>query len=61
MTKGEVIEYIIKNTDIIHDNKRDEILEYYYNLRQENQMLKLTIEKLTKTPYTYEIRGGNNE
>lgn len=40
MTKGEVIEYIIKNTDIIHDNKRDEILEYYYNLQQENQQLK---------------------
>jgi hypothetical protein len=24
-------------------------------------MLKLTIEKLTKTPYVYEIRGGKNE
>lgn len=30
-------------------------------LIQENQMLRLTVEKLTKQPYTYEIRGNDNE
>lgn len=27
-------------------------------LYQENQMLRLTVEKLTKTPYEYSIRGN---
>lgn len=28
------------------------------DLKQENQMLKLTVEKLTKTPYEYSVRGN---
>ena len=27
-------------------------------LKEENQMLKLTVEKLTKTPYKYSVRGN---
>ena len=40
---------------------RLKLYELVKQLQQENQMLKLTIEKLTKTPYVYEIRGGKNE
>ena len=30
-------------------------------LERDNQMLRLTVEKLTKQPYTYEVRGTFNE
>ena len=40
-------------TELIHQLQQENT-----QLKQENQMLKLTIEKLTKTPLEYGIRGN---
>lgn len=39
----------------------DKLLTRIEELERDNQMLRLTVEKLTKQPYTYEVRGTFNE
>ena len=45
----------------VNCNIGNENLNFYrqenQQLKEENQMLKLTVEKLTKTPYEYSVRG----
>ena len=51
----------IKNEEIFtrwQDPTIEKLQRENEKLRQENQMLKLTIEKLTNTPYEYGIRGN---
>lgn len=44
---NNILYYLIMN--LMKENKQ---------LKQENQMLKLTVEKLTKRPYEYSVRGN---
>ena len=48
MSKEEVIQYLIMNSDILQDNKREELFKYYCEQQLENQQLKEQLEKKYK-------------
>lgn len=49
-------EVLVTCWNLQQENKQ--LKEEKEKMRQENQMLKLTVEKLTITPYTYSVRGN---